>query len=227
MRSKISLHHACAMFAAGALLTVSGQSRGAAASGEPRALSAHVDAGYVMTDAATSDFLDDGWMLEAGLTWRPRGGPFGLRADLRLLEFDMDEDILQLGGSPSFPTRVDDGDARIVGLNLGATYDLEFADRGHVYVTAGLGPYYRDVELTQTVLFTGIACDAFFGICFQALAPGEVVVAQDDTTRLGWSVGLGVEYPLRQGALFMEARYLRIETDEPTELVPIQFGFRF
>jgi hypothetical protein len=36
-----------------------------------------------------------------------------------------------------------------------------------------------------------------------------------------------VEYPLRAGAVFLEACYLRIETENPIELVPIQTGLRF
>ena len=227
MNPKTKLPHACAVIAAGTLLTLSGRSVSAESRFEDRKLTGHVDAGYVMTDDNTSDFIDDGFMLETGAAWRPDGGPFAFRADLRYLEFDVDEDIVQLGGSPSSSVRVDDGNAHIVGLNFGGTYDFEIADRVAGYFTAGLGPYYRDVELTQTALFSGIACDPFFGICFEALAPGEAVVAESDTTRLGWSVGLGIEYPFRQGALFMEVRYLRIETEEPTELVPIQLGFRF
>jgi hypothetical protein len=34
----------------------------------------HLDAGYVMTDDDTSDFLDDGWMLEAASLGSSRAG---------------------------------------------------------------------------------------------------------------------------------------------------------
>jgi hypothetical protein len=228
MSSKMSKRRLCSTCAAGTLLIAIGMQAFAADPAlERKPLSWHLDAGYVLTDDSTSDFLEDGWMLEGGVTWRPEGGPIALRADLRYLGFDVDDDVVSLGGTPAVPASVDDGDAAIFGLNLGASYNFEFAATGSGYLTVGLGPYYRDVELTQTLLVPGIACEPFFGICFNALAPSEVVVADSETTRLGWSAALGIEYPFREGAVFLEARYLRIETERPTELVPIQIGFRF
>lgn len=221
-------HARRALCAASALLIISAQAAGAdAAAAERKPVQWHLDAGYVMTDDTTSDFLDDGWMLEGGVTWRPEWSPVALRADLRYLGFDVDEDVASIGGAPAVPTRVDDGDADIIGLNLGASFNFDFPNNGSGYVTVGLGPYYRDVELKQTVLTPGLACEPFFGVCFPALAANDVEVADSETTKLGWSAAIGVEYPLRQGALFAEARYLRIETKEPTELIPIQIGFRF
>lgn len=73
----------------------------------------------------------------------------------------------------------------------------------------------------------GIACDPFWGVCFNSLVPGQVVLADEDTTKLGWSAGVGVQHELDRGALFIEARYMRVETSQPTEIIPIQIGFRF
>ena len=188
----------------------------------------HIDAGYGVTAGETSDFFDDGLMLEGGLTWRPNGSSaFSLRADLRYLGFDATDDVVQLGGLADTTARIDDGDASIVGLNLGGAYQFQMGERLQGYVTLGLGPYRRDIELTQTALFRGFACDPFIGVCYDALVVGDVVVADDDTTRLGWSGALGLQYPIGEGALFLEARYLRVQTDEPTEIVPIQVGYRF
>jgi len=188
----------------------------------------HLDAGYGMLHGDTEDFLDDGWTLEGGVKWRAFGdSPFALRADLRYLDFDVNERIRQLDGTPAATARVDDGDATVIGLNLGASYDFDLSPRTQAYLTAGLGPYRRDVELTQTALFRGVACDPFWGVCFNSLVAGQVVVADEDTTKLGWSAGVGVEHELDRGALFIEARYLRIGTREPTEIIPIQIGYRF
>jgi hypothetical protein len=228
MSPKTSINRTlCNACAAGTLLMFSGLACAADSVLERKPLAWHLDGGYVLTDDSTSNFLEDGWMIEGGVTWRPQSGPIALRADLRYLGFDVDEDVVSLGGSPAGTTRVDDGDAAIVGLNLGASYNFQFGNAGTGYLTAGLGPYHRDVELTQTQLVPGIACEPFFGICFNALAASDVVIADSETTRLGWSAALGVEYPFRQGAVFLEARYLRIETEQPIELVPIQLGFRF
>ena len=223
MNTFLFIGAASGLLAAGAMQSAAAQT---AVDRDP--ISWHMDAGYGIVESDTADFLDDGWMLEGGLTWRPvEQAPFSLRADLRYLSFDVNESVRQLGGSPATPARIDDGDAQIIGLNLGAAYEVDFSPRMQGYLKAGLGPYRRDVELTQTALFRGIACDPFWGLCFNSLASGEVVVADDDTTRLGWSAGLGVQYQLERGALFLEASYLRVETSEPTEIIPIQIGFRF
>lgn len=175
--------YACAatsLLAASALQSASAQT---ATDREPIAW--HIDAGYGMVASDTADFLDDGWGLEGGLTWHPAADmPFTLRADLRYLSFDVNESIRQLGGAPSVTTRVDDGDATIVGLNLGGTYQFDFSPRTQGYVTLGFGPYRRDVELTQTALFQGIACDPS-GACASTVF-FQVRSSSLTTTRRGW-----------------------------------------
>jgi hypothetical protein len=53
-------------------------------------------------------------------------------------------------------------------------------------------------------------------------------VAASDDTRFAWNAGLGVDFALPGGqSWFVEARYERIETQEPTEYIPIRFGLRF
>ena len=53
-------------------------------------------------------------------------------------------------------------------------------------------------------------------------------VASQDTTRFAWNAGVGVDFALPAGqSWFVEARYERIETQEPTEFIPIRFGLRF
>jgi Outer membrane protein beta-barrel domain len=212
-----------------ALLATGGtQAVGADRATDRDALRWHLDAGYGIAEGETSEFLDDALMLEGGLTWRANAdSPFALRADLQYLDFDVNEDIVELGGFPGAPADIDDGDGSIVGLSLGGVYNFNLGQRAAGYLALGVGPYHRDIELTQTALFSGIACDPFLGLCFRSLEVGEVVVADNDTTRLGYSAALGLEYPFERGALFIEARYLRIETGEPTEYLPIQIGFRF
>lgn len=60
------------------------------------------------------------------------------------------------------------------------------------------------------------------------MTTGQAVVDETSTTRFAWNVGVGVEFPLQDGsAWFIDARYHRIETSEPTEFIPIQVGYRF
>jgi hypothetical protein len=56
----------------------------------------------------------------------------------------------------------------------------------------------------------------------------DTLVASSDSTHFAWNAGAGMDFPVPSGqSWFVEARYERIETQAPTELVPIRFGFRF
>ncbi len=89
------------------------------------------------------------------------------------------------------------------------------------YALGGVGIGYRRLELTQN----GFFCDAFF--CGSGFGR-DTLVASDDSTHFAWNAGAGLDFPLPGGqSWFVEARYERIETLGPTELIPIRFGFRF
>ncbi len=135
--------------------------------------------------------------------------------------------LIRLGQSQSPDVRIDDGSGSVWGLNVNGVYDIRLSERAHGYVTAGIGEYRRKVKLTQTVLVSGIFCDPWWGFCYPSIAPGDVVVSDQSTTRFAWNVGFGVEFPVSYaGSWFIEARYHRIETSRPTEFIPLQIGFR-
>ena len=90
----------------------------------------------------------------------------------------------------------------------------------HVYALGGVGVGYRRIELTQN----GFFCDTFF--C--GPGGGRDIVASSDVTKFAWNAGAGIDFALPGGqSWFVEARYERIETDTPTEFIPIRVGFRF
>jgi opacity protein-like surface antigen len=200
-----------------------------ALSQDARPVQWHFNAGYSLTNGTTSDYLDDGWIVGGGVTWNLRpDSPFALRGDLTYSRYDATQELINLAESAGSEVRIDDGDGSIWGLTVNGVYNIPFNARFRGYLTAGIGGYYRKVELTQTALISGIYCDPWWGFCYPALVAGDVIVQDQTTTKFGWNAGLGVEFPMGGGgAIFIDARYQRIETQEPTEFIPIQIGYRF
>lgn len=188
----------------------------------------HIDAGYDITSGRTADYLDNGWSLGTGLTFRPvPGSPFSLRADLHYSQFNATNKLLTLGEQQN-QTRIDDGVGRVVGLDVDGVVNVPLGPRARGYVMAGVGGAYRDIDLTQTVAFRGFFCDPWFGFCGDGFFPGNVLIQREETTRFAWNAGVGVEFPLYNGqSWFVEARYERLQTDQPTEFIPIRVGLRF
>lgn len=200
----------------------------ARAHSQDRPISWHFDAGYSFTSGTTSDYLDDGWILGAGLTWKPRPDtPFSLQADLHYSTYGATSNLIRLANQQTDTARIDDGDTDIWGLNVNGVYRVPFGPRARGYVSAGIGEYYRKVQMTQTVLVAGVYCDPWWGFCYNAVFPGQAIVQEESTTKFAWNAGVGVEFPTSGGSWFIDARYHRIETSKPTEFIPISVGFRF
>jgi opacity protein-like surface antigen len=148
-----------------------------------------------------------GWIVGGGLTWKPRAeGPFALMADLHYSYYDATNRAVRLANEQSDTVRIDDGDTDIWGLNVDGVYKVPFGARARGYVTAGVGEYYRKLQMTQTVLVAGFFCDPWWGFCYQGVFPGEAIVQEQSTTRFAWNAGFGVEFPLSTGAWFIDAR---------------------
>jgi opacity protein-like surface antigen len=87
-----------------------------------------------------------------------------------------------------------------------------------VYATGGIGIGWQRLELSQN----GSFCNGFF------CGPGFGHFNAQDSTHFAWNAGAGINFPLPYGqAWFIEARYERIQTQVPTEYIPIRFGYRF
>jgi|SRR5579872_3567645 len=194
----------------------------------PSGIHWHIEAGYAPTLGRTSDYLNGGGTIGGGFTFTPSpGSPFSLRADLSYSQFDATRHLIFLGEQQT-QTEIDNGTGRIVNLDLDAVFNVPLGPRARGYLFAGVGGAYRRIELTQTVGFGGYYCDDWYGYCGIGVFPGDVLVLRDETTRFAWNAGAGVEFPLYGGqTFFVEARYNRIQTDRPTEFVPIRVGLRF
>jgi len=188
----------------------------------------HIDAGYSSTTGRTADYLQGGWTIGTGFTLRPvRGSPFSIRTDLHYSQYNATNELIAIGEQQN-QTQIDNGTGRIVGLDVDAVLDIPFSPYARGYLLAGVGGAYRRIDLTQTVAFGGYFCDPWYGFCGNGFFPGDVLVQREETTRFAWNAGFGVEFPLYNGqSWFVEARYNRMETDVPTEFIPIRVGLRF
>jgi opacity protein-like surface antigen len=195
---------------------------------QQRPLQWHVDGGYAVTNGRTADFLDNGWTIGTGVQWRPvAGSPFSLRGDLHYSRFEATDQLLTLGEIVN-QTRIDNGHGDILGLDVDGVLDIPLGRGVRAYVLAGVGVDYRRIDLTQTVVFGGYVCDGWWGFCGRGYFPGDVLVDRQDTTRFAWNAGLGVEFPLYGGqSWFIEARFNRMQTPQPTDFIPIRVGLRF
>ena len=187
----------------------------------PRPIQWFIDGGASVTTGTTSDFLNSGWNIGTGFTVRPDPrAPFMLRAELNYNRFAATDQLLALGAAAN-QTSVDNGYGSVVTGQLNGVFEAPVSPWMRLYVTAGAGVGYRRIELTQN----GFFCNAFF--CGPGFGNGTVV-ASEDTTRFAWNAGAGLDFNLPRGqSWFVEARYERIETQAPTEFIPIRFGFRF
>jgi opacity protein-like surface antigen len=188
----------------------------------------HIDTGYAATVGPISDYLDGGWTFGGGLTWQPDfSSPLALRADLNYSRFDATRELIAINQNAA-QSRINDGYGETFGLDVDGEYRMPLAAGLTAYALAGVGFDYRRIALTQTVATGDYFCDPFFGFCEFGVVPGQEVIASDDTTRFAWNAGLGVDIALGGGeTFFVEARYLRLQTPQPEEFVPIRIGLRF
>lgn len=185
----------------------------------------HVMGGYSDTVGTTSDYLQGGYMLGGGFTLSQGfDNPLDARFDFSYSDHEATNNLLNIGQQAT-GTEVDDGSGQFWSVTGNLEYHVPIMYGVRVYGIAGIGVYHERVELTQYA--PGgyyYDCDPFSGYC----DGGEALVASQSQTKFGWNAGLGVDFALPYGhSWFIEARYHRINTDTPIELVPIAVGYRF
>jgi opacity protein-like surface antigen len=188
----------------------------------------HIDAGYTATTGQIADALDGGWSIGGGLSWQPDfSSPLALRADLDYSRFEATRQLIASNQAVD-QTEIDDGYGEIVDLAVDGEYEAPLSPYIAGYAVAGIGVAHRRIALTQTVGVGDYFCDPWWGYCDYGVVPGEVVVASDNTTQFAWNAGLGLDFDLRNGeTFFVEARFTRMQTAQPTDFVPIRVGLRF
>ena len=188
----------------------------------------HMDTGYAATTGQIANALDGGWTIGGGLSWQPDfSSPLALRADLDYSRFEATRRLVAVNQAVD-QTQINDGFGEIVDLDVDGEYKAPLTPYITGFAVAGIGVAHRRIALTQTVAFGDYFCDPWFGYCDYGVVPGEVVVASDNMTQFTWNAGVGLDFDLRNGeSFFVEARFTRMQTAQPTDFVPIRVGLRF
>lgn len=188
----------------------------------------HIDTGYAATSGQIGNFLDGGWTVGGGFSWQPDfRSPFALRTDLNYTRFDATRNLIAINNAVD-QSQIDNGYGEIVDLAVDGEYRMPLSPSVTGFALAGVGVAHRRIALTQTVAYGGYVCDPWFGYCEYGLVPGDYVVASANTTQFAWNVGLGLDFALWNGqTFFVEARFTRMQTQQPTDFVPIRVGLRF
>lgn len=193
-----------------------------------RPVQGFVSAGYSITNGTTHRYLDDGWIVSGGARWIPQPeNPLAFDLELHYSGYNATKNLINLGRQTG-TERIDSGDGSIFGVNANAVYRMHAVWRGHAYLTAGIGEYWRTVRLGETVLVGGTYCDPWWGFCYPGVYAGQLVTHEHTTGRFAWNAGLGFEFPLSYaGSWFIDVRFHQMQTNTATEFIPIQVGFRF
>ena len=180
--------------------------------------------GYTIATGEAANFVDNGWNLGTGVQWQLGPGPVWLRLDFEYSRNNATHQLLNEGTAVN-QTRVDHGWTDLWSNDLDAVYYLPLSRGIHAYVMAGGGGAIRRISLTQTVSNGGPFCMDWAGLCANGGYAGDVLVSSKTTGR--WELNAGVGFNFSIGgtdSLFVEARYMEMETPIRTVFVPIRFG---
>jgi hypothetical protein len=171
-----------------------------------------------------ANFVDNGYNLGFGVQWRPHPGPISLRLDFEYSHNKATSQLLSEGEAFT-QTQINHGWSDLFSTDLDAIFNIPLSHRVSLYVLGGGGGAIRRINLTQTVNSAGNFCNDWAGFCDIGFYPGDVLVDRKTTGRWEWNAGVGLNFAVgREESLFVEARYMEIETPVPTGFVPIRFG---
>lgn len=180
--------------------------------------------GYTAATGETANFVDGGWNVGAGGQWRLGPGPVSLRLDFAYTRNSATSQLLSEGATAN-QTRIDHGWSELWSNDLDAVFDIPLAPGITGYVLGGGGGAIRRIALTQTVTAGGKYCNDWANFCATGSAPGDVLVDSKVTGRWEWNTGVGFRFSTGgRDFLFVEARYMVVQTPVPTSFIPIRVG---
>jgi len=180
--------------------------------------------GSTIATGEAANFVNNGWNVGAGVQWRLPPSPVSLRLDFEYSRNNATSQLLSEGAAAE-QTRINHGWSELFSMDLDAIFNIPLSRSINAYVMAGGGGAIRRINLTQTVGTGGPHCNDWAGFCDAGGYPGDVLVDGRNTGRYAWNAGVGLNFSLGGGAaLFVEARYIEVETPVPTGFVPIRVG---
>jgi opacity protein-like surface antigen len=180
----------------------------------------HIEGGFSDPSGTTSDYLQGGWLVDGGFSYFPGAGALGVRADISYSAYEANGDYLGAGLEPG-SAGFGHGYGAISSGAIGAVVRVPVSNRVHFYALAQVGVAYVQLH-SDRYYYGGDGCDSYYGC--DGYGYGDLY----DTTRLGWNVGLGVEFPLYWGqSWFVEAQYRQVQAPTPIQYWPLLVGYRF
>lgn len=188
-------------------------------------LQMQIEGGGAVTTGQTGKFFDNGWTAGAGIIWHPEPGPLALRTMLDFTRLGATQQAIQDAESET-QMEIDNGFADVASLHINGMYEWPIAPFTRAYLTAGGGGSWERVEFTQRYPFEGYFCD--WWVCGTSYRVGQLVVSRNQTTRLSWDAGVGLDFSTGgYQSWFIEATFEKVDTPQPTTFVPITIGIRF
>lgn len=219
------------LYALGALILIGLSARASAQSyyeqtfGPAQSVRWHLDAGYSPTLGQAARFFDSGFTVGGGTRWQPWPTlPFALRADFDYSRFSatgrFTQRFAQVAQSVAYH-----GYDELFGLSFDGEYRVRLSPGVRGFALAGVGVAQVSAPLSETVTFS---CNPSGAACPSGYPSSFVVPLNGHSTQLSWNAGLGLDFALRDGmTVFVEARYMRLQTAIPFEFVPVTVGLSF
>ena len=181
----------------------------------------NVHGGWTMMEGNAADVVNDGWIFGGGATYYPEDWVAGISLGLDYMDGGIRREVLdEFEASGGYFT--------VWGLTAGLTWSPRIEGGVGVYLNGSVGPYRVRGRLTEPGVTCGPICPPYSWWCYPGCAPGTIVTASMSTTKLGYSLGVGLTLEVGHSSeIYLEARYLRIETEITTDLIPIVVGVRF
>ena len=178
----------------------------------------HIMGGYAAPAGNTSDYLQGGWIIDGGFTFWPQSGPIGIRTDFSYSGFSDDDGYLYYG--PGY----DRGWGAVSSAATGLMFRPHQYSWAHFYGLVQVSVSEVQQHLTYNgsgYVDCGYFCGGYYG-------GGYYGGSDNDTTKIGWNVGLGVDFPTYWGqSWFIEAQWRRVQTQQPFDYYPVTVGYRF
>jgi opacity protein-like surface antigen len=187
----------------------------------------HVAGGVVMTQGEAGDSLDDGWNLSGGVTFKKENWPVAFQLDLGWNDTDIKDSALFAEDEEGDPVRIaDNGDVTVWSITADVQWGSKNEGRTGFYVLGGLGTYYIQGKLTNSVWVPGWICDWYW--CYPGMWPADSVIGSASSWEWGYNAGVGFNFNLNSDSqIYIEAKYHWIQSDTTGEYVPIVIGFRW
>lgn len=188
----------------------------------------YVNGGAAFPMSSSASLLNTGWTLGGGVSYkRSPQSHFSWLLDLSYADFNATYQLIDLG-QQKVQYSIDGGTGDVWSLTAKSKYTVQLTSRASGYALLGMGAYKESLKLTESALVGHVVCD-WWGYCYTVVTDGDIVVASRSVTKFGWNVGLGLEFPQRNGrsAWFVETGFHSVQGQHSVQYLPLQIGYRF